>query len=160
MTDLTHTDDDLRREAARQYAEVLRNPDLLEVGDEMRDTPIPSAAAEQESENGLTWGHLPYDDFHNARNEVQELLDSAVDMSAWSVNLGARYLKSTTELAWGRGGDAWDLAVQIAHRPGLSTELRDALTGAIRGAVNLVLDNRGIDDTHLLHHHASEETAS
>jgi hypothetical protein len=26
--------------------------------------------------------------------------------------------------------------------------------------VNLVLDNRGIDDTHLLHHYASEETAS
>lgn len=159
MTDRTYTDDDLRQEAARQYAAILRNPDLLEVGDEMRDTAIPSAAADTE-DKGRTWGHLPYDDFHDASNQVQELLDDAVDMSAWSVNLGARYLKTTTELAWGRGGDAWDLAVQIAHRPRLSTELREALTDAIRGAVNLVLDNRGITDTHLLHQHTSEENAS
>ncbi|MFJ4785074.1 hypothetical protein [Streptomyces sp. NPDC088794] len=147
-----YTDDDLRTEAARQYAEVLRAPDRLEVGDEMRDQPVPS-------QNGsVRWGQLSCDDFHDARNEVHELLDSAVDMSAWSVNLGARHLKTTTELAWGRGGDAWDLAVQIAHRPGLSTELRDALTTAIRGAVNLVLDNRELNDTHLLHD-SSKETA-
>jgi len=147
-----YTDDDLRAEAARQYAEVLRAPDRLEVGDEMQGQPVPSRSG------SVRWGELSDDDFHDAGNEVHELLDSAVDMSAWSVNLGARYLKTTTELAWGRGGDAWDLAVQIAHRPGLSTELRDALTGAIRGAVNLVLDNRELNDTHLLHD-SSKETA-
>jgi hypothetical protein len=147
-----YTDDDLRAEAARQYAEVLSAPDLLEVGDEMQDRPVPSRSG------NVRWGELSDDDFHDARNEVHELLDDAVELSAWSVNLGARYLKTTTELAWGRGGDAWDLAVQIAHRPGLSTELRDALTGAIRGAVNHVLDERELNDTHLLHT-ASKETA-
>lgn len=152
MTDHPYTDDDLRTEAARQYAEVLRAPDRLEVGDEMQGQPVPSRSG------SVRWGELSDDDFHDAGNEVHELLDSAVDMSAWSVNLGARYLKTTTELAWGRGGDAWDLAVQIAHRPGLSTELRDALAGAIRGAVNLVLDERELNDTHLLHD-SSKETA-
>jgi hypothetical protein len=147
-----YTDDDLRREAARQYAEVLRAPDRLEVGDEIQGQPIPSRSG------SVRWGALSDDDFHDANREVHELLDSAVDMSAWSVNLGARYLKTTTELAWGRGGDAWDLAVQIAHRPGLSTELRDALTTAVRGAVNLVLDERELNDTHLLHD-SSKETA-
>lgn len=145
-----YTDDDLRREAARQYAEVLRAPDRLEVGDEMAGQPILSRSG------SVRWGELSGDDFHDAGNEVHELLDSAVDMSAWSVNLGARYLKTTTELAWGRGGDAWDLAVQIAHRPGLSAELRDALTSAVRGAVNLVLDERELNDTHLLHDSSKE----
>jgi hypothetical protein len=148
----SYTDDDLRAEAARQYAEVLRAPDRLEVGDEMAGQPVPSRSG------GVRWGELSGDDFHDAGNEVHELLDSAVDMSAWSVNLGARYLKTTTELAWGRGGDAWDLAVQIAHRPGLSTELRDALTTAVRSAVNHVLDERELNDTHLLHD-SSKETA-
>lgn len=147
-----YTDDDLRREAARQYAEVLSAPDRLEVGDEMQGQPVPSRSG------SVRWGELSDDDFHDAGNEVHELLDSAVDMSAWSVNLGARYLKTTTELAWGRGGDAWDLAVQVAHRPGLSTELRDALTTAVRGAVNHVLDERELNDTHLLHD-SSKETA-
>jgi hypothetical protein len=152
-----YTDDDLRTEAARQYAEVLRAPDLLEVGDEMQGQPVPSQSG------SVRWGELSDDDFHDARKQVHELLDDAVDASAWSVNLGARHLKTTTELAWGRGGDAWDLAVQIAHRPGLSTELRAALTGAIRDAVNLVLDNlvldnRELNDTHLLHDSSKEAT--
>lgn len=150
-----YTDDDLRTEAARQYAEVLRAPDRLEVGDEMAGQPILSRV---DDAGTMRWGQLSDDDFHDAGNEVHQLLDSAVDMSAWSVNLGARYLKTTTELAWGRGGDAWDLALQIAHRPGLSTELRDALTGAVRDAMNHVLDNRGLNDTHLLHD-SSKETA-
>jgi hypothetical protein len=143
MTDQPYTDDDLRSLAAKLQAQAA-----LDADDQIR-----SAVQRR-------WaGKASDEQIDEACDELVSLLDSAVDMSTWSVNLGARYLKSTTELAWGRGGDAWDLAVQIAHRPGLSTELRDALTAAIRGAVNLVLDNRGITDTHLLHHHASEETA-
>ncbi|MBR8638681.1 hypothetical protein KEF29_03545 [Streptomyces tuirus] len=115
MAKLTYTDADLRAEAARQYAEVLRDPDRLEVGDEMRNTTIPSAVG-GDPEDGLTWGHLPYDDFHDAANDVHQLLDDAPDMSRWAVDLAASYLRHVTPLVWGHDGN-WSLAVQIAHRP-------------------------------------------
>jgi hypothetical protein len=149
VTDRPYTDDDLRTEAARQYAEALRSPDLLEVGDEMQGQPIPSTVVDLEPDTGeplemsRTWGQLSGDDFHDARNEIHELLDSAPDVSRWAVRLGTCYLRQTTELAWGHG-DAWDLAVQVAHRPGISDDLHQALVGAVRDAVQLVLDNRNL----------------
>lgn len=149
-----YTDADLRREAARQYAEILRAPDLLEAGDEMRDTLIPSTAG-PEAEAGLTWGHLPYDDFHEASREVHELLEGAPDLSRWAVDLSANSLTRTTELAWGHPTN-WTLAVQIAHRPGLHDDVRQELVDAIRGAVSLVLDNRGINCPALPQHDTAE----
>lgn len=142
MSNLPYTDADPRFEAARQYAEILRSPDRTEVSDEMRNTPIPSASGNDET--GLTWGHLPYDDFYDARNQVQELLDDAPNLSRWVIDLSASVLTRTTELAWGHPNN-WSLAVQLAHRRGLADDLHDALTEAIRGAVRLVLDNRSID---------------
>lgn len=139
---LPYTDDDLRALAAKLHAEAALDADHR----------IRSAVEHRWAANATT------EQIDEACDELVSLLDSALDLSAWSVNLGARYLKTTTELAWGRGGDAWDLAVQIAHRPGLSPELRDALTAAIRGAVNLVLDNRELNDTHLLHDSSKEVT--
>jgi hypothetical protein len=145
-----YTDDDVRAEAARQLRAAV-DPELMGESLQFEGHKIPSRGDFQ-------WDQLDEEDFHNADREICELVEDAVDLSAWSVNLGARHLKTTTELAWGRGGDAWDLAVQIAHRPGLSTELRDALASAIRGAVNLVLDNRELNDTHLLHTASKEAT--
>lgn len=142
MSSVPYTDDDLRGLAAKLHAEAALDADHR----------IRSAVEHRWAANASD------EQIDEACDELVSLLDSAVDMSAWSVNLGARHLKTTTELAWGRGGDAWDLAVQIAHRPGLSTELRGALTSAIRGAVNLVLDNRQINDTHLLHTASREAT--
>lgn len=156
VTSLPYTDEDLRAEATRQYAEVVSAPDLLEVGDEMRSRPVPSRSADE----SFRWGQLSDDDFHDARNEVHELLDDALDLSRWSVDLGACGLRKTTELAWGRGGDAWDLAVQIAHRPGLKPELHKALVDIVRGAVRLALNNHGITDQRLLRDAATEENAS
>lgn len=141
MTDHPYTDDDLRHEAARQHAEVLRAPDPLEVGDEMQGRPIASRAGDTHT---VRWGQLSGDDFHNARNEIHQLLNGAVDVSRWAVNLGVCHLERTTELAWGHG-TSWDLAVQIAHRPGISDDLHNAIVGAVRGAVRLVLDNRGLN---------------
>lgn len=138
-----YTDDDLRREAARQYAEVLRSPDLLEVGDEMQPRPIASTAGTN-PEKATRWIELSGDDFHDARNEVQELLDDAADVSRWAVDLGANCLTRTTELAWGHPTN-WSLAVQVAHRRHLDDELRVALVEAVGGAVSLVLANRNID---------------
>ncbi len=150
VTSLPYTDEDARAEATAQLR-AARDPENFDINIEGHKIP---------SRGDVQWDQLNDDDFHDADREISEHVDGAVDLSRWAVDLGARHLKTTTELAWGRGGDAWDLAVQIAHRPGLSTELRDALTGAIRGAVNLVLDNRGITDTHLLHTATSEESTS
>ncbi|MFE7233974.1 hypothetical protein ACFVAF_25560 [Streptomyces sp. NPDC057596] len=141
MTDHPYTDDDLRAEAATQLR-AARDPENFEVTIEGHKIP---------SRGDFQWDQLNDDDFHDADREISEHVEYAVDLARWSVDLGANGLHNTSELAWGRGGDAWDLAIQIAHRPGLSKELREAITGAVRGAVNLVLDNRGLDDTRLLH---------
>ncbi|MGW4825036.1 hypothetical protein ACWEP4_40540 [Streptomyces sp. NPDC004227] len=141
MTDLPYTDDDLRTEAATQLR-AARDPETFEVTIEGHKIP---------SRGDFQWDQLNDDDFHDADREISELLEGAVDVARWSVDLGANGLHCTSELAWGRGGDAWDLAIQIAHRPGLSKELREAITSIVRGSVNLALDNRGLDDTRLLH---------
>ncbi|MFF1284394.1 hypothetical protein ACFVY4_27080 [Streptomyces sp. NPDC058299] len=159
-TQQPYTEEDLRREATRQYADILRNPDRLEVQDEMHCKPIPSTTVDLEPATGeplemsRAWHHLPTDDFHDAANEVHELLEGAVDVSRWSIDLGACALRQTTELAWGHG-TAWDLAVQIAHRPGLSDDLRAAITTAVQDAVTRTLHERGID--HPLAHNSTTE---
>lgn len=161
MTQLTYTDADLRTEAARQYSELHRDPDLLdaalEAGKEMRDTAIPSAVDSPHTEDGITWGHLPYDDLHDASREVRELLEDAPDLSQWAINLSASVLTRTTELAWGHG-DNWHLAVQLAHRRGIHDDLSQAFTDAIRGAVNKVLADRGLDAPEIKQNDLKEAT--
>jgi hypothetical protein len=148
VTNQPYTDDDLRREAARQYAEALHNPGLIDVQDGMQGTPIPSTVVDLEPETGeplemsRAWHQLSGDGFHDARNEVHELLESAVDLSRWAVDLGACGLRKTTELAWGHG-NAWDLAVQIAHRPGVAPELHEAIVSAVQTAVTDALAAQG-----------------
>jgi hypothetical protein len=141
MTDLPYTDDDARAEAAAQLR-AARDPENFDVNIEGHKI---------RSRGDFQWDQLDDDDFHDANREIGEHVEYALDLSRWSVDLGACGLTATSELAWGRGGDAWDLAIQIAHRPGLDDELRKAITAAVRGSVRLVLDNRCIDDTHLLH---------
>ncbi|MBL3664454.1 hypothetical protein JL475_00140 [Streptomyces sp. M2CJ-2] len=143
MTDQPYTDDDARAEAATQLR-AARDPENFEVTIEGHKIP---------SRDDFQWDQLNGDDFHDADREISEHVEYAVDLARWSVDLGANGLHYTSELAWGRGGDAWDLAIQIAHRPGLKDDLHEALTDAVRDAVNLVLDNHGIGDTRLLHHH-------
>ena len=156
MFNRPYTDDDLRREAARQYAEVLRSPDLLEVGDEMQPRPIASTAG-RNPEKATTWGQLSGDEFHDARNEVQELLDDAPDVSRWAIDLSACVLTRTTELAWGHG-DNWHLAVQLAHRRGIHDDLSQAFADAIRNAVNQVLADRGLDAPEIKQNDLEEAT--
>lgn len=141
MTAQPYTDDDLRAEAATQLRAAV-DPENLEVDIEGHKIP---------SRGDFQWDQLDGDDFHDADRQINEHIEDAVDLTRWSVDLGACALRATNELAWGRGGDAWDLAVHIAHLPGLNDDLRKALTAAIRGAVRLVLDNRAIDDIRLLH---------
>ncbi|MFE7727470.1 hypothetical protein ACFU5D_16945 [Streptomyces anthocyanicus] len=144
MTDLPYTDDDARAEAADQLR-AAHDPESFDVNIEGHKIP---------SRGDFQWDQLGDDDFHDANREIDEHVEDAVDLARWSVDLGACALRATTELAWGRGGNAWDLAIQIAHRPALKDDLREAITVAVRRAVNDVLHTREIDDTHLLHQSA------
>ena len=150
MSNLPYTDDDLRTEAARQYAEILRAPDLLEVGGEMYGQPIPSTAGG----DLVRWRELGSEDWRDARNEVRELLTSVADVSRWAVDLGANHLTRTTELTWGHPTN-WTLAVQVAHRRGLNDDLRRELVDAIRNAVRSVIDKRGINCPDIPQHDAA-----
>jgi hypothetical protein len=47
--------------------------------------------------------------------------------------------------------------VQVAHRRGVDDELHTALIDAVRGAVSLVLDERGIDIPQITQQAATEE---
>lgn len=128
MSNLPYTDDDLRQEAARLHARAARGAD-----DSIRP------AVERK------WGtQAAPDQVDEACDKLVELLDDAVDLSRWAVDLGANCLTRTTELSWGHPTN-WTLAVQVAHRPGLNDDVHQALVDAIRGAVRLVLDNRGIN---------------
>lgn len=146
MTDRPYTDDDLRAEAA-SLLRAARDPETFEVNIEGHKIP---------SRGDFQWDQLGDDDFHDADRDITEHVEYAVDLNRWSVDLGANNLHATSELAWGRGGDAWDLAVQIAHRPCLKDDLREEITAAIRSAVNQVLDRHELDDTRLLHHRKPE----
>ena len=139
MTDQPYTDRDLRHEAARQYAEVLRAPDRDETRDEMQSRPIPSRS----SDEPFLWNWLTDDDLHDAANEVHQLLDGAPDVSEWAVNLGADGLTDTLDMGWSCTTSARDLAVQIAHRKQIKPELLDELESAVRLAVERVLVDHG-----------------
>ncbi|MFF2100900.1 hypothetical protein [Streptomyces sp. NPDC058202] len=152
MSDVPYTDNDLRAEAADQLRAAVADATLSE-SLVIEGHKIPSRGDTQ-------WDQLSDDDFHEADREISEFVEYAVDIARWSVDLGANGLKRTNELAWGRGGDAWDLAIQIAHRSGLSDELRTAITSAVRIAVDTALTNHGIDDTRILHAGSNEESAS
>ncbi|WP_282084076.1 hypothetical protein [Streptomyces tendae] len=143
MTSLPYTDDDARAEAAAQLR-AAHDPESFDVNIEGHKIP---------SRGDFQWDQLDDDDFHDANREIDEHVEYAVDLTRWSVDLGANLLHSTSELAWGRGGNAWDLAVQIAHRPGLNDDLREAITTAVQEAVNRALTNH---DTRLLHHRKPE----
>ncbi|MDQ0809902.1 hypothetical protein QFZ63_001616 [Streptomyces sp. B3I7] len=146
MTDTPYTDDDARAEAAAQLRAAV-DPENLEVDTEGHKIP---------SRGDFQWDQLDDDDFHDANREITEHVEYAVDLTRWSVDLGACGLGYTSELAWGRGGDAWDLAVQIAHRHGLNDDLREAINAAVKDAVTAALTGHGIDDVRLLHHHKPE----
>ncbi|MFH9813047.1 hypothetical protein ACH4NO_18405 [Streptomyces olivaceus] len=143
VTSLPYTDDDARAEAAAQLR-AARDPESFDVNIEGHKIL---------SRGDFQWDQLGDDDFHDANREIGEHIEYAVDLARWSVDLGANLLHATTELAWGRGGNAWDLAIQIAHRPGLTDDLREAITTAVRDAVDAALANH---DARLLHHRKPE----
>lgn len=134
MPDFPYTDTDLRAEAARQLRDV-QDPENLDVTIEGHKIP---------SRGDFQWDQLDGDDFHEADREISALVEGAPDLSRWAVDLGASFLNRTAGLVWGYG-DNWLLAVQVAHRRGIAEDLHAALVDAVRGAVNDVIADRGLD---------------
>jgi hypothetical protein len=147
VTDRPYTDDDLRAEAACQFATLTEDPEFMCVGEGMED----SIVASTEPEGGRTWGELlPYkadggEAYNAAQRKIHALINGAADVSEWAVNLGADGLTETTSLIWTCAGSGRDLAVQIAHRPGIKPEMHDEIESAVCRAVERVLDERGLN---------------
>lgn len=138
--DHPYTDNDLRTEATRQYAEVLDFPDRLEVGDEMQGQPIASTVVDLEPETGeplemsRTWGQLSGDGFHTSRNEVHKLLEGAADVSQWAINLGADVLVPSEHHVDIDCEGVLAVRIHYAFHMDLPQHLREAFIAAIHAS--------------------------
>lgn len=146
MTDQPYTDADLRTEGAICLAALSTSPTVADI---LRWLPGAYIESRRNADrSGPTWEDVvDSEGLAGIARQVHGLIDSVPDLSRWSVDLGASGLSETTSLAWGHG-DNWDLAVQIAHRPGLDAGLHNELVDAARTAIQSVLDRRGIDSPH------------
>jgi len=126
MTGRPYTDDDLRAEAARQIKHTLDNLDtdgLLE-------------ASTYELGDGQRWEQLDERDWREALREVDELLDSAADVSRWAIDLGAGGLTPRATHGWLSTTGSWEVAVQIATSDELTESARNELIAEIRKALD------------------------
>lgn len=95
MTDHAYTDDDLRAEAARQHAGLTEDPDYMGVGEGMDGRYVRYEVVDPEHGDLMPppgtpkWDDLSEDEFDEARQKIHDLINGAVDVSEWAVNLGA-----------------------------------------------------------------------
>lgn len=134
MSTRPYTTADLRAEAARQHHTATRDYDLTMVGEEMADEVIPSTA--DDGLGGGRWRDLTFDDERTARRAVDALRESAADVSAWAINLGADGLEPSDEHAITVNGDGTPIArVHFAFEPDMTAEMRSALVEGIGNAL-------------------------
>ncbi|MFJ6073663.1 hypothetical protein ACIQFU_22950 [Streptomyces sp. NPDC093065] len=154
MTDHPYTDNDLRAEAARQHATLTDDPDLMGVGEQMEYAWVPSVETTEDG-SARTWKQLlvvedetgddeDYTAFGEAQRKIHDLIQGAADVSEWAVSLGAAGLTRTVSMGWYVTGSGWDLAVQIAHLPGIKPEVCDEIESAVRLAVERVFREHGL----------------
>lgn len=149
MTDHAYTDDDLRAEAARQHAALTEDPDFMGVGEQMEDAAVDHT---DDGDTSLTWTELlvpqgagaSYEAFGEAQRKIHGLINGAADVSQWAVDLGAAGLTATTSMGWYVTTSGWDIALQIAHRSDVRTDVRDEIESAVRLAVERVLSEHGL----------------
>lgn len=130
MTDLPYTDDDLRTEAARQHAAAIRSITPSEIADHMDRGHVPST-----EESRRTWAELlnhEGDDtaeFNAARQQIDDLIGSAANVSEWAVALGADGLEPdghTLQLGVDPGnGDKPRVRLHFAFAPDMTGPDRD-----------------------------------
>lgn len=100
MTELPYTDEDLRAEAARQLFGAQQDPDFMGIGEQMEGAFIDSTVVYPDPETGTepvagrTWDQLGDDSWDTAQCGIDKLINGAVDLSDWAVNLGADDLEA------------------------------------------------------------------
>lgn len=139
MPDRPYTDEDLRAEAACQHYTATTDPDFMGIGERMDGSPIESTfygAFGQRHEDGRTWEQLDSDDFDAAQRAIDELLDTAADVSSWAVDLGADGLEPEDHSITVRGDGRPIARIHFAFEPGMPDEMRAALVEDIGEAIN------------------------
>ncbi|MFB6955514.1 hypothetical protein ACFCYB_00400 [Streptomyces sp. NPDC056309] len=127
--DLPYTDDDLRAEAAAQYATLAEDPEFMCVGEQMDDDIVASTDGQ---DGGKTWSELlPFEAdggeaYNTAQRKIHGLINGAADVSEWAVNLGADGLEPEDHTLTVDGDDKPLVRLHCAFSPGLDDQARIA----------------------------------
>jgi hypothetical protein len=143
MTDQPYTDNDLRAEAARQLFGAQQDPDFMGIGEQMEGSFIDSTVVEPDPETGTepvtgrTWDQLDDDTWDTAQRGIDKLINGAVDLSDWAVNLGADGLEPSDEHIITLGADEKPIArIHFAFEPGMDDDMRASLVQGIGQAID------------------------
>jgi hypothetical protein len=131
MTDRPYTDNDLRAEAAAQYATALRDPDFMGIGEQMEDSTVPST---EDGDTGLTWHELlvpegggSYEAYGEAQRAIDDLLGKAADVSEWAIDIGAEGLEPLDSVLSMQTNTGPLVRIHFAVRPDMPDHMRRAL---------------------------------
>ncbi|MCQ8831840.1 hypothetical protein [Streptomyces malaysiensis] len=139
MTDHPYTNADLRATAAEVVATAIREITPSEIADRMDRNYVQST--NPGDGNGRTWEQLLNGDgldtteFLAARQQIDDLIRDAADVSEWAIQLSAASLTPHPAMAWQSTTGGYDVAVQVATANDLIPAARDELMAELRKAV-------------------------
>jgi len=136
-TDRPYTDNDLRAEAARQLFGAQQDPDFMGIGEQMEGASIDSTVVDPDPETGTepvtgrTWDQLDDDTWDAAQRSFDKLINGAVDLSEWAVDLGADGLQPTSDCLTFKGDERPIVRVHFAFPADMPDDARRAfITGS------------------------------
>lgn len=150
MSDPYTEEEDLRHEAARQYAILTEDPDFMGVGEMMQGAEIESMLppAEADGAEGAHWDDvLDRDAFDKAQRKIHDLIDCAADVSKWAVDLGADSLESSKSCITVNGDDKPIARLHFAFHPDVAAGMRIALVEGIGSALSAANPDWGTEET-------------
>ncbi|MER7047756.1 hypothetical protein [Streptomyces jumonjinensis] len=126
-----YTDADLRAEAARQHAELAKDPYFMEVGEMMQSAPV---AHTVDTSTPVSWRDLLRGtggdrQYSEAQGCIHDLICTAADTSAWAIALGIDGLEPeehtlTVGYDPGNGVDTPRVRLHFAFHPDLDHDAR------------------------------------
>lgn len=140
MTDHPYTNADLRATAAEFIATAIQGITPSEIADRMDRNYVQSTNRGDESRR--TWEQLLNGDgldtteFLAARQQIDDLIRDAADVSEWAIQLGAAGLTPHPAMACQSTSGRYNVAVQVATANDLLPDARDELIAEIRKAVD------------------------
>lgn len=144
MTDRPYTDDDLRAEAARQHTAAIRSITPSEIADHMDRGHVLSTKTEDEATR-RTWAELLNPDgddtneFKAARQQIDDLISRAADLSGWAVDLGADELEPADECLSLKGDGAPIVRIHFAFAPAVPDDVRQHVISGVAQAIDAEL---------------------